>query len=274
MCTPAPQPSVDPTSWHVQILARAAERVQPQCFDTWFRPLVFAGAAGSAWHWIMPSEYFKKAFLENYAQVLQQAIEETVGSAVHLQLTVQTDKTSDHVPSPLPTVRAADLQPADNTDPWLIEGLWTAQAVGVLGGPPKSLKTWLALEMAVSVASATPCLQTFSVLQPGPVLLYAAEDSPSALRGRLESLAHHHGCAFDTLDIHVITAASLRLDRADDQACLLDTLLGLRPVLLILDPLVRIHQVDENVASCMATLLGYFRGLQRTTRVAIALVHL
>lgn len=273
MSTPAPQPSVNPTSLLAQILERAAARVPPHCFDIWFRPLVFARAVGSAWYWMVPNEYFKTAFLQNYAQVLQQLVEETAGVPVQLHLTVPTDNTSRQGPSPLPIVRAADLRPADHADPWLIDGLWTAQAVGILGGPPKSLKTWLALEMAVSVSSATPCLQTFPVDHAGPVLLYAAEDSAAALRDRLLSLAAHHGCALDTLDLHVITADSLRLDRADDQARLQDAVANLRPALLILDPLVRIHQVDENVAGCMAALLAYFRALQRTTGVAIVLVH-
>ena len=47
-----------------------------------------------------------------------------------------------------------------------------------------------------------------------------------------------------------------------------------RPDLLILDPLVRLHAIDENAAGEIAALLGYLRLLQRKTGVAIALVHL
>jgi hypothetical protein len=46
-----------------------------------------------------------------------------------------------------------------------------------------------------------------------------------------------------------------------------------RPVLLILDPLVRLHAIDENAAGEIAALLGYLRLLQRKTGTAIALVH-
>src|SRR2546426_2262296 len=46
-----------------------------------------------------------------------------------------------------------------------------------------------------------------------------------------------------------------------------------RPVLLILDPLVRLHAIDENAAGEIAALLGYLRLLQRKTGAAIALVH-
>jgi hypothetical protein len=163
--------------------------------------------------------------------------------------------------------------PAANSSLWLIEQLWTVQAVGIIGGAPKSCKTWLALEMAIAVASGSPCLQTFPVRFSGPVLLYAAEDSASALRLRLESLAKHRGLELAGLDIRVITAESLRLDSEADQSRLEITLMLHRPVLLLLDPLVRLHSIDENAAGEIAALLGYLRGLQRRSKVAIALIH-
>ena len=177
-------------------------------------------------------------------------------------------------PAPFPVVRPCDLQTsAASSTPWLIDQLWTAQAVGIIGGSPKSYKTWLALEMAVAVASGSACLATFAVSSPGPVLLYAAEDSESALRLRLESLAQHHRLQLAFLDIRVITADSLRLDRIPDQERLEATLMLHRPALLILDPLVRLHAIDENAAGEIAALLGYLRVLQRKTGSAIALVH-
>ena len=78
---------------------------------------------------------------------------------------------------------------------------------------PKSCKTWLALEMAVAVASGSACLDKFVVPAAGLVLLYAAEDSESALRLRVASLAQHHGIPLACLDIRIITADSLRVPR-------------------------------------------------------------
>src|SRR5438034_8774608 len=80
--------------------------------------------------------------------------------------------------APFPVVRPCDLRAsAASTTPWLIDQLWTAQAVGIIGGTPKSFKTWMALEMAVAVASGSACLATFAVPSPGPVLLYADRKS-------------------------------------------------------------------------------------------------
>jgi hypothetical protein len=181
---------------------------------------------------------------------------------------------STTIAAPFPVVSASALEtPAAASPPWLIEQLWTHEAVGIIGGAPKSCKTWLALEMAVAVASGSPCLGSFAVPAAGRVLLYAAEDSAAALRLRLESLARHHRCELRNLDIRVITAESLRLDSDADQKRMEMTLILHRPVLLLLDPLVRLHSIDENAAGEIAALLGYLRGLQRRSNVAIALVH-
>jgi hypothetical protein len=173
----------------------------------------------------------------------------------------------------LPVVQAAALDKGTSDLNWLIEKLWQAQAVGFLGSPPKHFKTWLAMEMAVSVASGTPCLGSFPVPTPGPVLLYAAEDSAPAVRQRLQSLALHHRVDLDHLPLWVITADCLRLDRSDDRERLEATIAHYQPRLLILDPLIRLHQQDENASGPMAALLGFLRSLQRKAGLAIALVH-
>jgi hypothetical protein len=51
------------------------------------------------------------------------------------------------------------------------------------------------------------------------------------------------------------------------------TVQTLRPRLLILDPLIRLHRVDENDASQIAALLSYLRELQRQFQLAVLLVH-
>ncbi len=173
----------------------------------------------------------------------------------------------------LPVVRAADLAEAGEEPGWLFEGLWAEGGVGVIGGEPKCCKSWLALEMAVSLASGRPCLGVYDVECPGPVLVYMAEDAAAVVRRRLEGICHHRQLDLATLPIYAITADALRLDQPGDQGRLRRTLERLRPRLLVLDPLVRLHRVDENSASEISALLAYFRQLQRAVGTAVALVH-
>ena len=47
----------------------------------------------------------------------------------------------------------------------------------------------------------------------------------------------------------------------------------LKPILLLLDPFVRLHRIDENASQEVAPLLGYLRELQRQHHLAVVLVH-
>lgn len=173
----------------------------------------------------------------------------------------------------LPVVRAADLEELDPARRWLIDPLWIQAGVGTIGGLPKSCKSWLGLDMAVSVASGTPCLDTFPVRDPGGVLLYMAEDAGSMVKARLHGLCRHRGLKLNALPIDVITAPVVRLDLLEDQQRLQETVCRRAPRLLLLDPFVRLHQVNENAAGEVAAILGYLRGLQRAYNVALVVTH-
>ena len=156
---------------------------------------------------------------------------------------------------------------------WLVADLWSEQGVGVLGGEPKVCKSFLALDMAVSVAAGTPCLRRFPVPHAGRVLLYAAEDPLEIVRRRLEGICVAAGVLLRDLDIQVITAPTVRLDLQGDRKSLEETISELRPRLLILDPFVRLHRIDENASGDVAPLLAFLRELQRRHGVAVTLVH-
>jgi hypothetical protein len=173
----------------------------------------------------------------------------------------------------LPVVRVAELPSEELAERWLVEQLWCARSVGVIGGAPKCAKTWLGLDMALSVATGTPCLGKYAVPEPGPVLVYLAEDALRAVRERVEGMARHRGLDLEGVEIHVITAPVLRLDHDRDRTRLWETVRLLRPRLLVLDPLVRLHGIDENHAGDVAELLGYLRTLQRELGLSVLLVH-
>jgi len=174
-------------------------------------------------------------------------------------------------PLPVRPAQALDVQPPEQS--WLIEDLWAAEAVGIVGGEPKCGKSFLALDVAVAVASGAPCLRRFRPARTGRVLLFAAEDALHVVRARLVGIAQAAGVAFETLDIQVITAPTVRLDLPEDQQRLRETVALLRPTLLVLDPFVRLHRIDENAAAEVAPVLAYLRDLERHFHTAVLLVH-
>jgi RecA-family ATPase len=173
----------------------------------------------------------------------------------------------------LPFLPAHRLAVRAEEQRWLIEALWADEAVGIVGGEPKCCKSFLALDLAVAVATGRPCLRHFPVPRAGRVLLFAAEDALHVVRQRLEGICRAAGTALAEVDVQVITAPSVRLDLEADRKALAETIAELQPKLLVLDPFVRLHRIDENVSGEVAPLLAFLRELQRRHHVAVLLVH-
>ncbi len=70
--------------------------------------------------------------------------------------------------SGLPVEQAYRLADRAEEQRWLVTGLWSEQAVGIVGGEPKCCKSFLALDLAVAVASGTACLRRFPRRPAGP----------------------------------------------------------------------------------------------------------
>ena len=173
------------------------------------------------------------------------------------------------------TRRASDLPDADPAKRWLIEQLWLAEAVGVIGAAPKRCKTWLALDIAISVASGTRCLGQFPVRRTGPVLAYIAEGTAAELKGRLNSICASRQLLLDGLDIHIMDDPEAPLDLGSPFHVhrLETTIKQHNPALLLLDPFVRVFHGNEDDASQVSKVLGHLRRLQRRFNVAIIVVH-
>jgi AAA domain len=174
-------------------------------------------------------------------------------------------------PVPYRTLPAARV--AETTAPvrWLLDGLFLAGGAGILGGAPKTGKSFLALELAVAVASGTLGAGHWAVATPGPVLLLAAEDPLAVVVQRLTALAAARARTLVTLPVDLIVEPSVRLP--DGLPRLAATVAQRRPVLLILDPLIRVHRADENSAPEMAAVLDGLRTLARDSGCAVLLVH-
>lgn len=173
----------------------------------------------------------------------------------------------------LPVEPAYRLSAQADEQRWLVTDLWSEGAVGIVGGEPKCCKSFLALDLAVAVASGQPALRRFAVPHPGRVLLYAAEDAQHIVRARLEGICAAAGCEFAALDVQVITTPTLRLDLQRDRERLERTIAAFKPRLLILDPFVRLHRIDENSSGEVAPILAHLRELQRRHELAVLVVH-
>jgi len=172
-----------------------------------------------------------------------------------------------------PTRHVADVPLEPPEARWLIEPLWTACAVGIVGGQPKCFKTWLATELALAVASGGQALGRFSAKQQGPVLFFAAEDTAPAMRARFEATASARGVRLADVPVLLLDLAELRLNDQKQLDRLRYTVARVQARLLVLDPFVRVARLDENSAQEVSAVLGALRTIQRDLQVAVLVVH-
>lgn len=169
-------------------------------------------------------------------------------------------------------LQAGDVGEIVETD-WLIDDLWGRHDVGIIGGEPKVCKSWLALELAICVASGQPCLGRFPVKEPGVCLAYFAEDSMQNIGRRFRDICYAKKIVPEKQPLFFIDSPLLKLDDEEHREKLEASIVKKSPALLVLDPLVRLHSADENNAGEMSVLLSFLRQLQRSYGLSIILTH-
>ncbi len=76
---------------------------------------------------------------------------------------------------------------------WLVKDLISQGGVGFIAGEPKARKSWVALDLALSVAGCasahlTPFLGQFAIENPGPVIYFVLEDPHSLMAKRAKKV--------------------------------------------------------------------------------------
>lgn len=170
---------------------------------------------------------------------------------------------------------------------WMVEGIWSESAHGVLAGPPKTYKSVLSTDLAVSVASGTKFLNHFPVPQTGPVILIQKENDEGEVHDRFARILHSRGL----MGSASVTSGSLTYTRDnlppvhifDPDFDLTDPadIRYLRrecrkkaPVLVVLDPLyLLVPSVDENSAHEMTPVLERLLRIKQNYNAGTLLIH-
>ena len=171
---------------------------------------------------------------------------------------------------PFPIIHIADVKARPVT--YQIEKIWLENSVGFISGQPGTFKTWLAWELAVSIASGTPAFGHFETKR-GRVLAFNAEDAPESItRARIQALAAAKGIETAELDLYLFDLPVLTIDDPETQGRIEKTIQAHAPVLIILDPLRNLHSLNEDKASEMSPLLDFLRKIQRLYSCSVLLI--
>jgi AAA domain/RepB DNA-primase N-terminal domain len=88
---------------------------------------------------------------------------------------------------------------------WMVDGLWTQDAHGIIAGEPKTLKSTVALGLGIAVASGQPFmgLEDYAVNVQGPVLFVNEENAPYTVQDRLRRIMLESGLIDrDTVEVY------------------------------------------------------------------------
>lgn len=167
---------------------------------------------------------------------------------------------------------------------WLIEGVMVEGEPMVVGGPFKSLKTSIALDLAVSLATATPFLGQFAVPEPQKVAYFSGESGPRKTVETAVRVATTRGINEDDFSAEVnggaltIVEGSIPLDTESGLKYLDLYLKRVRPDVLVIDPVYRsltIGDTGTNPANLfdMGRILTRIAAVCRRYRTTLILVH-
>jgi hypothetical protein len=163
----------------------------------------------------------------------------------------------------------------DQAPECLVEGILPCGALGVVVGPPASAKTFLVLDLALSVASGTDWLGQCPVKQ-GPVVYVAAEGSSRSLGLRVEAWKAFHRVREETVGVQFLLQP-VQLHTRSEREKLLDAIedqLAVPPALVVVDPLARCFLGgEENSAKDMGLLIAGMDALRGTGATVLAVHH-
>jgi hypothetical protein len=159
---------------------------------------------------------------------------------------------------------------------WLVQGLITQGAITALSGEPKTAKTWLAIELAVTVALGDRALGEFACPSPGTVALFLTEDHEANVRARLRGTVRGHGIADGREPpIHVKARGTLDLSDDGSVAWLIASARRLGPLaLLVIDPLRNtLGSLKEGDNDDMGKVSETLRAIRDVLGCAVIYVH-
>jgi len=162
--------------------------------------------------------------------------------------------------------------------PWLVDGICTEQAVMVIGGEPKTAKTWAAIELAIAVATDTPAFGEFRV-RPDKrgAWLFLCEDNPRSVQRRVRSIVQGRGpvLAGWGTRLHVKALGSMHLDDLGALARYVATVRQnpVKPALVAFDPLRDLHAHNEDSSTEMQGVYSALRALRTVLQCSVVFVH-
>lgn len=155
---------------------------------------------------------------------------------------------------------------------WLIQDLWVDKSRGFIAGHPGVGKTWIALDMLLSISSGQVCLGRYAPIVTGATLLVEEEGSLLNLARRVHALARARNLKdSDLVNFHHITRQFLKIPKHEKELIAFIKAKDIKFV--VFDSLRRMHNAKENSSDDMQPILESFARINFETQASLLLIH-
>lgn len=173
---------------------------------------------------------------------------------------------------------------------WLVDDSWVEGSVGFISGRSKSYKTWIALDLALSVVSGADFLGRYPTRRVGPVILIQEEDPTAVVQERLRLIGKSKSLLpratynsaekvlhveYPDYPLHIINLQGFNLGVDEKVAQVRELIAEINPVLVILDPLIVLlpQGVDEYKGAEVSRVLQAIKMWREEFGCAVTIVH-
>lgn len=155
---------------------------------------------------------------------------------------------------------------------WLIEGLWTDKSRGFIAGHPGVGKTWIALDMLLSVTTGGLCMNKYKPAYKAACLLIEEEASRRNLQRRIHALSRARGLKdVDLTNLFHITRQFPKVPR--DTKEIISIIKANDIKFVVFDSLRRMHSANENSSNEMQVVLDAFALIGVECQCSVLLIH-
>ena len=169
---------------------------------------------------------------------------------------------------------------------WLVSDWLPDASITFLISPPESYKTWILLDLAVSISSGVPFLGAYQVNSTGPTLIIQQEDSHSGLTDRLALIVEQklglsakiegdnwQVPSIPDLPIYIHPSRMLRFDNKKVIEELEKQIEAIRPKVIMIDPLYSTTASTDNYMSDLANQMMVLKAWRDKYGCSFVIAH-
>lgn len=151
---------------------------------------------------------------------------------------------------------------------WTVAKLLPKEGIGILAGSPGTGKSWLLLDLAVDVSMGRPWLGKYETTR-GCVMYVDEESSRDLLRHRLGKLLTYKEISPESLGIEFYVGEGVSLSNQANVERFRTKIETVKPTLIVMDSLIRVHKAEENNATALAQVFAVVKQLTRDYGCAV-----